>query len=252
MPTIEVDCVELEHFLGLPLHGETTKLDEILAFVKGEMKLFDQNEGVVSIEMKDTNRPDLWGIEGLARALRGFQGLERGPKTYRVGKPIVDVHVDSRLGKIRPFIGCAVIKNVQLTDTIIRGLMRMQDKLDQTYGRNRQKTYIRIYDFSLINPPLPSPAAKARQISFVPLGFSERMKLKEILERHPKGLEYGHIVKKNNVFPILLDSERKVLSFPPIINSNDLGPVSEETRHVLVEVTGTMHETVLNTVKLVA
>jgi phenylalanyl-tRNA synthetase beta chain len=53
------------------------------------------------------------------------------------------------------------------------------------------------------------------------------------------------------VFPILLDSERKVLSFPPIINSNDLGHVSEETRHVLVEVTGTMHETVLNTVKLV-
>ena len=251
MPTIEVDCVELERFLGFPLQGETVKLDEVLAFVKGEVKLFDQNEGVVSIEMKDTNRPDLWGIEGLARALRGFQGLERGPKTYRVGKPIVDVHVDSRLGKIRPFIGCAVIKNVQLTDTIIRGLMRMQDKLDQTYGRNRQKTSIGIYDFSLINPPLSYTIAKPEEISFVPLGLSQRMNLKEILERHPKGLEYGHIVKKQNVFPILLDSERKVLSFPPIINSNDLGHVSEETRHVLVEVTGTMHETVLNTVKLV-
>jgi len=251
MPTIEVDCVELERFLGLTLQGEISKLDEILAFVKGEVKLYDQNEGVVSIEMKDTNRPDLWGIEGLARALRGFQGLERGPKTYRVGKPIVDVHVDSRLGKIRPFIGCAVIKNVQLTDTIIRGLMRMQDKLDQTYGRNRQKTSIGIYDFSLINPPLSYTVAKPEEISFVPLGFSQRMNLKEILERHPKGLEYGHIVKKHNVFPILLDSERKVLSFPPIINSNDLGHVSEETRHVLIEVTGTMHETVLNTVKLV-
>src|SRR4030066_366306 len=155
MPTIEVDCVELERFLGLTLHGETTKLDEVLAFVKGEVKLYDQNEGVVSIEMKDTNRPDLWGIEGLARALRGFQGLERGLKTYRVGKPIVDVHVDSRL----------------------------------------------------------------EEISFVPLGFSERMNLKEILERHPKGIEYGHIVKRHNVFPILLDSEKKVLSFPPIINS---------------------------------
>src|SRR4030042_1899372 len=105
MPTIDVDYVELERFLGLALHGETAKLDEILAFVKGEVKLYDQNEGVVSIEMKDTNRPDLWGVEGLARALRGFQGLEKGPKTYRVGKSIVDVHVDSRLAKIRPFIG---------------------------------------------------------------------------------------------------------------------------------------------------
>jgi phenylalanyl-tRNA synthetase beta chain len=251
MPTIEVDSVELERFLGLALLGETAKLDEVLAFVKGEVKLYDQNEGVVSIEMKDTNRPDLWGIEGLARALRGFQGLEKGPKTYRIGKPIVDIHVDRRLAKIRPFIGCAVIKNVQLTDTIIRGLMRMQDKLDQTYGRNRQKTSIGIYDFSLINPPLSYTVAKPEEISFVPLGFSERMNLKEILQRHPKGLEYGHIVKKHNVFPILLDSDRKVLSFPPIINSNDLGHVSEETRHVLVEVTGTMHETVLNTVKFV-
>ena len=251
MPTIEVDCAELERFLGFTSQGETTKLDEILAFVKGEVKLFDQNEDVVSIEMKDTNRPDLWGIEGLARALRGFQGLGGGLKRTEVGKPIVDVHVDSRLRKIRPFIGCAVIKNVKLTDTIIRGLMRIQDKLDQTYGRNRQKTSIGIYDFSLINPPLNYTVAKPEEISFVPLGFSEKMNLKEILERHPKGLEYGHIVKKHHVFPILFDSERKVLSFPPIINSNDLGHVSEETRHVLVEVTGTMHETVLNTVKLV-
>jgi phenylalanyl-tRNA synthetase beta chain len=58
-------------------------------------------------------------------------------------------------------------------------------------------------------------------------------------------------VKKHKLYPILLDSNRKVLSFPPIINSNDLGRVSEETRHVLVEVTGTLHETVANTVKLV-
>jgi phenylalanyl-tRNA synthetase beta chain len=129
--------------------------------------------------------------------------------------------------------------------------MHLQDKLDQTYGRNRQKTSIGIYDFSLITPPLSYTVVKPEEISFVPLGFTERMTLKEILERHPKGLEYGHIVKKHSVYPILLDSKRNVLSFPPIINSNDLGRVAEETRDVLVEVTGTMHETVLNTLKLV-
>src|SRR3989337_4355367 len=228
MPTIEVDCVELERFLGLTLHGETTKLDEILAFVKGEVKLYYQNEDIVSIEIKDTNRPDLWGIEGLARALRGYLNITKGLKNYAVAEPIIDVYVDSRLRNIRPFICCAIVKNVELTDTIIRGLMHLQDKLDQTYGRNRQTTSIGIYDFNLINPPLSYTVAKPEEISFVPLGFSERMNLKEILERHPKGLEYGHIVKKHNVFPILLDSERKVLSFPPIINSNDLGHVSEE------------------------
>ena len=250
MPTIDVDYAELERLLGLA-HGDMAELDEILAYVKGEVKLYDANEGVVSIEMKDTNRPDLWGIEGLIRALRGFLGLAKGRKTYCVGKPVVDVYVDARLAEIRPFIGCAVIKNVKLTDTIIRGLMHLQDKLDQTHGRNRQKTSIGIYDFSLIDPPLSYTVAEPEEISFVPLGFSERMSLKEILERHPKGLEYGHIVKKHSLFPILLDSKRKVLSFPPIINSNDLGRVSEETRDLLVEVTGTAHETVLNTVKLV-
>jgi phenylalanyl-tRNA synthetase beta chain len=53
------------------------------------------------------------------------------------------------------------------------------------------------------------------ETSFIPLGFNDRMTLKEILERHPKGLEYGSIVKEYDVWPILKDSEDKVLSFPP-------------------------------------
>ena len=77
------------------------------------------------------------------------------------------------------------------------------------------------------------------------------MGLDEILERHPKGVEYGHIVKKNPLYPMLFDSEGKVLSFPPIINSNDLGKITEESRNLLVEVTGTLHKTVLNTLNLV-
>ena len=251
MPTIDVDYAEFERLLGVALHGDMAKLDEILAFVKSEVKLYDQGEGTVSIEIKDTNRPDLWGIEGLARALRGYLSIAKGLKEYAVGEPVVDVIVDSRLKNIRPFIGCAIVKNVKLTDTVIRGLMHLQDKLDQTYGRNRQKTSIGVYDYSLIVPPLSYTVAKPDEISFVPLGSEEKMSLEQILERHPKGLEYGHIVKKHSVYPILLDSKRKVLSFPPIINSNDLGRVTGETRHVLVEVTGTMHETVLNTVKLV-
>jgi phenylalanyl-tRNA synthetase beta chain len=42
-----------------------------------------------------------------------------------------------------------------------------------------------------------------------------------------------------------------VLSFPPIINSNDLGRVTEETQNLLVEVTGTLQKTVENTLNLV-
>ncbi|MDI6690542.1 MAG: phenylalanine--tRNA ligase subunit beta [Candidatus Bathyarchaeota archaeon] len=251
MPTIDVDYMDFERMLGIELHRDVERLNEILAYVKGEVKLFDEKEGVISIEIKDTNRPDLWNIEGLTRTLRGFLGVEEGVKAYTVNKPIVEVHVDPKLKDIRPFIGCSIVKNVKLTDTIIRGLMHLQDKLDKTYGRNRQRTSIGLYDFSLITPPLYYGVAKPTEVSFVPLGFEEKMNLKEILEHHPKGIEYGYIVKKHSVYPILQDSKRKVLSFPPIINSNDLGRVTEETQHVLVEVTGPMHETVLNTLKIV-
>src|SRR5208283_2778882 len=86
---------------------------------------------------------------------------------------------------------------------------------------------------------------------FVPLGFTEKMNLNEILDQHPKGIEHGHIVKKNPLYPMLFDSEGKILSFPPIINSSDLGKITEESRNLLVEVTGTLHKTVLNTLTLV-
>ncbi len=263
MPTIEVDYSELKPLLGKPrkyIGGHPTQkgteaiaaeLDDKLAFVKSEVKLYDEREGIVSIEIKDTNRPDLWSIEGLTRALRGYLGIEKGMKQYSLGESIVNVNVDKRLSKIRPYICCSIVKNVHLTDVIIRGLMHLQDKLDQTYGRSRQKTSIGIYDFDLIAPPLNYTVSKPSDTSFIPLGFSEKMSMAEILERHPKGLEYGHIVRKHSVYPILLDAEQKVLSFPPIINSNNSGRVTEETRNLLVEVTGITHQTVLNTLNLV-
>jgi phenylalanyl-tRNA synthetase beta chain len=127
----------------------------------------------------------------------------------------------------------------------------LQDKLDKTYGRNRQKTSIGIYNFDLIKPPIQYSAVRPDEVRFVPLGFTEKMGLDEILEKHPKGIEYGYIVKKNPLYPMLFDSEGKVLSFPPIINSNDLGKITDESRNLLVEVTGTLHKTVLNTLNLV-
>ena len=251
MPTIDIDYPEFEKLLGMKFDRDIERVNEVLEFVKGEVKLFDEKADVMSIETKDTNRPDIWNVEGLTRALRGFLGLETSPREYKVDKPLMEIYVDERLSNIRPYIGCAIIKDVKLTDAIIRGFMHMQDKLDQSYGRNRQRTSIGLYDYGLIKSPLSYSVTKPTAISFVPLDFDKKMSLKAILKKHPKGLEYGHIVNKHPVYPILLDAEKKVLSFPPIINSNDLGRITDQTRNILVEVTGTMHETVLNTVKIV-
>ena len=251
MPTIDVDYAELERLLNVELNGDMEKLDDILAYIKGEVKAVNQKEGTASIEMKDTNRPDLWSVEGLTRALRGYLNQDKGIKQYVAGESIAEVNVNAALWNIRPYICCSIIKEIHLTDNTIKGIMHLQDKLDQTYGRSRQKTSIGIYNFDLIKPPIEYTAVKPADVSFVPLGFTEKMSLDEILERHPKGVDYGHIVKKNTLYPMLFDSEDKVLSFPPIINSNDLGKITEESRNLLVEVTGTQQQTVLNALNLV-
>jgi phenylalanyl-tRNA synthetase beta chain len=252
MPTIDLEYAEFEKLLGIELHRDIDRINDVLAFVKGEAKLFDEKEGIMNVEIKDTNRPDVWNVEGLARTLRRFLGLEGGLKKYEIGRQYGEVYVDQRLTNIRPYIGCSIVKGLKLKDNMIRGFMHMQDKLDQTYGRNRQKTSIGLYNLDLIKLPLQYTVARPNDVSFVPLGFTDKMTLKDILKRHPKGLEYGQIVSKHAVYPILLDSESKPLSFPPIINSNDLGKISEDTTNVLVEVTGTMNETVLNTLKIVS
>ena len=246
MPTVELNREDLESLLGMRLPEDGEELNEILAYVKGEVKSLDYEE--IRIELKDSNRADIWSAEGLARALRGFLGLEKGLKEYRVaGSSGVEVYVNPRLKDIRPYIGCAVVKDVKLTDAAIRQIMRFQDKMDQTYGRNRRRTSIGLYEFDLVKPPLHFTVAKPKEISFVPLEFDEELTLEEILEKHPKGRDYGHIVRQFPVWPIFMDSENHVLSFPPIINSNDLGRITEKTRNVLIEVTGTSYETVLDT-----
>ncbi len=251
MPTIDVDINELQRMLNMNFEGDMAKLDDVLAYVKAEVKAYNPQDASVSIEMKDTARSDLWSVEGLNRALRGYVGQKKGIKQYRADASAVEVYVDAELYPIRPFICCAVVKDVHLCDEVIKGIMHLQDKLDQTQGRSRQKTSVGIYNLDLIKPPVYYKAVNPSEVQFVPLGFTEKMGLDEILEKHPKGQEYGHIVRRNAKYPMLFDGEGKVLSFPPIINSNDLGKITEESRNLLVEVTGTLHKTVLNTLNLV-
>jgi len=251
MPTIDINYIELQRLLNINLNNDPEKLDDILAYVKAEVKNFDPKENSLSIEMKDTARADLWSTEGLTRALHSYTGQQGGIKPYHANKSQIEVNVNANLFDIRPYIACAVIEDIHLSDTNIKGIMHLQDKLDHTYGRSRQRTSIGIYNLDLIKPPIIYTAVKPETVEFVPLGFTQKMGLDEILEKHPKGQEYGHIVKSNPLYPMLYDSEGKILSFPPIINSNDLGKISEISRNLLIEVTGTLHKTVLNTLTLI-
>ena len=246
----------MEQLVGRKLPRNHEQLNEILYSVKCELSGISRTEPILEdselqLENKDTNRPDTWSTEGIARALRGLLGIEVGLKTYSLkGRPAVQIKVDKDLKEIRPFIACVVARHTKLNDVVIRGLIHLQDKLDQSYGRKRRRSSIGFYDFDLITPPLRYGAVGQDDLRFVPLEGDKPMSLREILDAHPKGIEYGHIVKEHEKMPILLDSKQKVLSFPPIINSNDLGRVTPETKNILVEVTGTSEETVMNAVTI--
>lgn len=251
MVTILTRLYDLEQLFGRKLPHDKDQLNELLYSVKCELSGTNQTEPIsdeseLQLENKDTNRPDTWSTEGIARALRGYQGLEVGIKNYYARKTAVKISVDKQLADIRPFICCAVARNIKINDATIRGLVQLQEKLDKSYGRNRRRSSIGFYDFDLISGPLRYGVAGPDEVSFVPLEWDRPLSLREILEQHPKGIEYGHIVKQCAKMPILLDSEGKVLSFPPIINSNDLGRVTPETKNILVEITGTSEETVSN------
>lgn len=252
MVTIIARMDDLEELVGRKLPRDNEELNELLYSVKCELsgnskseRISDESE--LQIEDKDSNRPDIWSPEGLACVLRGMQGYETGIKRYSLSeKAAIQISVDEELEDIRPFIACVIAHHPTINDTIIRGWIQLQEKLDHSYGRKRRRSSIGFYDFDLITPPLRYGVARLDEIKFVPLEWNMALSLREILEKHPKGLEYGHIVREYDKMPILLDAKGNVLSFPPIINSNDLGRITPETESMLVEVTGTSEETVMN------
>lgn len=224
-------------------------LNEIFAFVKGDVESLEGE--AVSIEVKDSNRPDIWAVEGIARALRGYLGVGRGREIKLAGRSNLKVVIDKRVKPIRPFISTAIVKGLQPTDDALKSWINLQEKLDQTYGRKRKRASIGFYQADLIQSPLSYAVANPDIITFAPLGSEKKQSLREVVETHPKGAEYGEIISQFEAWPILVDGADNVLSLPPVINSNDLGRITTETRNILVEVTGTNAETVHNTLKIV-
>ncbi|MFH0818125.1 MAG: phenylalanine--tRNA ligase subunit beta [Candidatus Micrarchaeota archaeon] len=188
------------------------------------------------------NRIDLLSVEGLARAMANFIGAKK-PYIYEVQKSGVALKVDPSVNSVRPFIAAGIIRGAVIDDSTIKSLMQVQEKIHATYGRNRKKVAIGIHNLDPLKPPFTYKAIHPKEISFVPLDMSESLDLEQILEKHPKGKDYAHLVRDNERYPVILDANNNVLSFPPIING-ELTRVSEKTTNIFIDVTGTSFESV--------
>ena len=240
MPNIEVSKKDLESLIGKKFSRE--ELEETLEYVKGEI---DSLEGdALKIDCKETNRPDLWSSEGLAREIRARMGKEKGIMKYKVSKGSVNVFVDANIEKIRPLIACAVIKNVKITEEFLIQMIQLQEKVGENYGRKRKELGIGLYDFDIMKPPVYYKGFRDNEIEFIPLEWKVAMRPSEILAQHEKGKAYKHLLQGASHYPIVIDSKGTVASMPPIINSQSTGKVTESTKNLFIEVTGFKWETV--------
>jgi phenylalanyl-tRNA synthetase beta chain len=183
------------------------------------------------------DRPDLFSTEGVARAMKGFLGIETGLPAYRIRPSGIRFSVDGKLANIRPYLGSAVIRNLSLDEESILSLMGLQEALHWAVGRGRAKVAIGIHDLDRIRPPFRY-LASPRTRRFVPLDYERPMAMEEILSEHPKGKAFAHIVDQFQYFPLIVDDDDNVLSFPPIING-ELTKVTTSTRNILLDTTGT-------------
>ncbi|MEM5883102.1 MAG: phenylalanine--tRNA ligase subunit beta, partial [Candidatus Aenigmatarchaeota archaeon] len=140
--------------------------------------------------------------------------------------------------RVRPLTVCAIVRNLKMDENVLSQIIQLQEKICTTFGRNRREVALGVYELDRIKPPIKFTTVKPDGIKFVPLDFEEELTPKEILEKHPKGKEYGHLLKGFEEYPIFIDSRDEVLSLPPIINSNYSGKVSTKTKNVFIECSG--------------
>jgi len=239
MPTIDIKKRDLDTLINRKL--SVSALEKRLMLAKAELKEYNTETDDLKVELSDSNRPDLWSAEGIARQIRSaltgkaaeYPFYEHGRKATR------EIRVAPGMKSVRPYIAACTASSIRMNDDVLAQMIQSQDKLSDIFGRKRSTVSIGIYELDKIVFPVDYKLAGPSALSFTPLGLEEKLTLAQILERHPKGLEYGGILKPFSAYPVLMDSMGRVLSFPPIINSRELGEVKPKTRNVLIEVTGT-------------
>jgi len=197
------------------------------------------NDTEVEIEVFP-NRPDLLSYHGFKRAFLGFLGKAKGLKEYKLNKPEKDyaVTIDNSVKDVRPYTACAIVKGLKFDDEKIKEIVDIQEKLHLTIGRKRKKMAIGIYPLEKIKLPITFKALEPDKIKFIPLEAEREMSGLQILQKHPKGKEYAHLLAGKAKFPIFVDANNNVLSMPPIINSQVTGKITKETTNVFVECSG--------------
>jgi phenylalanyl-tRNA synthetase beta chain len=213
------------------------KMQERIALFGTPLEKFDDRE--IEVEVFP-NRPDLLSYHGYKRAFLAFLNRHKGLKQYKLNKPDKNykVIIDSSVKPVRPYTACAIVKGLKFDDEKIKEIIDIQEKLHLTVGRKRKKFAIGIYPLEKINLPITFKAVELDKIKFIPLESDREMSGLQILQKHPAGKEYSHLLAGKAKAPVFSDANNSILSMPPIINSHLTGKVTIETQDIFVECSG--------------
>lgn len=260
MPTVQVKSTLL--FESLEKKYTEKEFDE-LCFEYG-IELDDvtneDGEDIYHIDIP-ANRYDLLCLEGLSSALRVFLKKDSCPK-YKTILPSNSVKEMTRMvvreetSQIRPFVVCAILRGLNMDQNSYNSCIELQDQLHRNLCRRRTLVAIGTHDLDNIKGPFTYEALPPKDIKFQHLFADREMEGKEMMDwfrTDPLGKnikEYTDIIYDSPVYPVIYDSNRTVLSLPPIINgcTSKIGP---NTKNMFIECTATdltKAKIVLNTV----
>merc|ERR1711871_103948 len=186
MPTVPVNRDELYRRLGKEYtveefedlcfeYGieldEVTSEKEMIANEQGADKATDADDSVIYKIDIPANRPDLLCMEGIARALKVFLGKAPRPefKVVTPDSPLV-MTVTPETGMIRPYVVCAVLRDITFTPDTYQSFIDLQTRLHQNTCRRRTLVAIGTHDLDAIKGPFKYDAVKQKGgFNFVPL-----------------------------------------------------------------------------------
>jgi phenylalanyl-tRNA synthetase beta chain len=207
-------------------------------------------DDVLEVEVT-AERPDLLSAEGFTRAINIYNGQPRTvPQQLEAsGRRAI---VDARVRSLRPYIGALVVERLELDESGVDALIQFQEKVAQTFGRQRKKMAIGIYDLSKIQGDLSYTVTESDRLRFTPLDGTAELSARQILTEHPNGIAYAHVIPSPDLVLVLKDAADHLLSMPPIINAEGIGRIDAQVSQLFIDVTGTSARTVLEMVNILA
>ena len=231
MPVIELSYSRLQKLIG---KVSKKQISDSLPFLGLDIESEDKD--LVRIEYSP-NRPDYSTDYGIALGLQGLLGIKTGLVKLTIKKSKnYSISVKPTVSKIRPFVTGIIAKNGKIDDKTIKQLMTMQEDLHFGIGRKRKKSSIGIHDLDKISFPLIYTTV-SRNHKFIPLNSEKELSISEIIADTETGKDYGPLLGQSSQVPIIIDTNEKTVSFPPIINAA-ITTVTTKTKNLFVEVTG--------------